>query len=189
VRQQLHHTPSHALASTAHALYKPAHNSCPGYPHQRRHVSYPCSRCHSVQWMMLTSASVNTWGCAPGAAPAQQCCCFGCCRYSPNLSKRTTHLVTPHVVGSLSDKLAAAAAAGSRFNAHIVSIGWVEACAASKGKAAEVLYAPALPGGRQVSRACSIEQQQLCCCCNSSIAVAATTARTASATISLDWLH
>jgi hypothetical protein len=98
------------------------------------------------------SFSVYAGTCAPGAALVEQCCCFRCHRYSPNLSKRTTHLVTSQVVGSLSDKLAAAAAAGSRFNAHIVSIGWVAACAARKGKAAEVQYAPALPGAKQVSQ-------------------------------------
>ncbi|KAF6261675.1 hypothetical protein COO60DRAFT_745167 [Scenedesmus sp. NREL 46B-D3] len=71
-------------------------------------------------------------------------------RYSPNLSKRTTHLVTSDVVSSLSDKLAAAAAAGGRFNARIVSIGWIAAGSAGKGKAAEVQYAPALPGAQRL---------------------------------------
>lgn len=78
-------------------------------------------------------------------------CCFAFRRYSPNLSKRTTHLVTTTVVGALSDKLAAAAAAGSRFDTHIVSIDWVAASAARRGRAAEVQYAPVLPGAEQVS--------------------------------------
>lgn len=81
--------------------------------------------------------------CPPAAAPAVN-------RYSPNLSKRTTHLVTPEVVGSVTQKLAAAAGAGpgqqQRFKAlQVVSQGWVSASAGLRARADETQFAPLLP--------------------------------------------
>jgi hypothetical protein len=79
----------------------------------------------------------------PAAAPAPK-------RYSPNLSKRTTHLVTPEVVGSVTQKLAAAAGGGpgqqQRFKAlQVVSRGWVSASAGLRARADETQFAPLLP--------------------------------------------
>lgn len=75
-----------------------------------------------------------------------------CCssRYSPNLSKRTTHLVTPEVVGSVTQKLAAAAGGGpgqqQRFKElQVVSRGWVSASAGLRARADETQFAPLLP--------------------------------------------
>jgi hypothetical protein len=110
------------------------------------------TRVHCMHYQPLPPAVLARLACVSISEHNSCCndCCFGCRRYSPNLSKRTTHLVTPQVVGTLSDKLSAAAAAGSRFSTHIVSIGWVAASAASRGRVAEVQYAPALPGAQQV---------------------------------------
>jgi hypothetical protein len=67
--------------------------------------------------------------------------------YSPNLSKRTTHLVTPDVVGSVSQKLAAVGgSSGARFpGLHIVRQQWVAASTQAQGKADEQQFRPALP--------------------------------------------
>lgn len=69
-------------------------------------------------------------------------------RYSPNLSKRTTHLVTPEVVGSVTEKLAAAAAGPGqqRFKAlQVVSKCWVSASSGLRQRADERQFAPLLP--------------------------------------------
>lgn len=78
--------------------------------------------------------------------PCWPTCC--CCRYSPNLSKRTTHLVTPEVVGSVTEKLAAAAAGPGqqRFRAlQVVSKCWVSASAGLRVRADETQFAAFLP--------------------------------------------
>ncbi len=69
-------------------------------------------------------------------------------RYSPNLSKRTTHLVTPEVVASVTEKLAAAAAGPGqqRFKAlQVVSKCWVSASSGLRHRADERQFAPLLP--------------------------------------------
>lgn len=101
------------------------------------------ARPRTVDSSSTTVTQATRWCCPPAGAPAVN-------RYSPNLSKRTTHLVTPEVVGSVTQKLAAAAGAGpgqqQRFKAlQVVSQGWVSASAGLRARADETQFAPLLP--------------------------------------------
>lgn len=99
------------------------------------------------------------------------------CRYSPNLSKRTTHLVTPEVVSNPTEKLTAAAGGQGqqRFTAlQVVSKCWVSASAGLRCRACETQFAPLLPppstaGATVVSTELSSCQVSRGCCNNSTL--------------------
>jgi hypothetical protein len=94
------------------------------------------------------------------------------CRYSPNLSKRTTHLVTPEVVSNPTEKLTAAAGGQGqqRFKAlQVVSKCWVSASAGLRCRACETQFAPLLPPPSAAAStvvSAALSSCQMSCGCN-----------------------